>query len=276
MPDHMNYYSSMDEYVADKRLIYADQDRDDFTICDLDSDWGRSFASGTGACPLFYSARPHGRRGAWLEAGSSRGLARFSPDAEARVEEVLPADIRVTGPHMRKNLLAAALALEVFGLPARTIAEAMASFPGVEHRLEFFAEADGVRWYNDSAATIPQAVEAALSSFDRPVVLIAGGADKNIDFEASAGAFARAQAIVLLSGNGTDRLAPILAARGIGWKGPFDDLDEAICTAGSLAKPGSVVLLSPGCASFGMFLHEFERGRKFKERTLVYLESRKS
>jgi UDP-N-acetylmuramoylalanine--D-glutamate ligase len=276
MPDHMNYYSSMDDYVADKRLIYADQGPGDYTICDLDSAWGRSFASETRACPLYFSAKPHGERGAWLEGEDLRGFARISSDAGILAAEVLPADLRVPGLHMRKNLLAAALVLEVFGLAPDAIDKAMASFPGVEHRLEFFAEAEGVRWYNDSAATIPQAVEVALSSFSKPVVLIAGGADKKIDFEASAGAFGAAKALVLLAGSGTDRLIPILEARGISWKGPYDDLDEAIREAGSLARPGSVVLLSPGCASFGMFLHEFDRGRKFKERVRAYLDSLKS
>jgi UDP-N-acetylmuramoylalanine--D-glutamate ligase len=168
MPDHMNYYSSMKEYVADKRLIYADQGPEDYTICDLDSFWGRSFAAETKACPLFYSGSPHSERGAWLEEEGLRGFARLSSGAGTPAEEILPADIHVPGAHMRKNLLAAGLVLEVFGLPAKAIDEAMASFPGVEHRLEFFAEARGVRWYNDSAATIPQAVEAALTSFDRP------------------------------------------------------------------------------------------------------------
>ncbi|MCX7026236.1 MAG: UDP-N-acetylmuramoyl-L-alanine--D-glutamate ligase [Spirochaetes bacterium] len=271
MPDHMNYYSSMEEYVADKRLIYADQGSGDYTICDLDSDWGRSFAAETQACVLYYSGRLHRKRGAWLEEGDLRGFARFSDDSGAPAEEILPAKLRVPGPHMRKNLLAASLALEVFGLSARTIADAMASFPGVEHRLEFFADSEGVLWYNDSAATIPQAVEAALSSFSVPVILIAGGTDKNIDFEPSAGAFAKAEAIVLLSGSGTDKLIPALEARGIRWQGPFGDLDAAIREAASLARPGFVVLFSPGCASFGMFLHEFDRGKKFKERTRVFL-----
>ena len=275
MSDHMNYYSSMDEYVADKRLIYAGQGPGDYTICDLDSDWGKSFAAETRACPLYYSASPHAVRGAWLEEGSLAGFSRISPEAGALPEEILPTDIKVPGLHMRKNLLAAGLVLEVFGLGPAAIREAMASFPGVEHRLEFFAEAGGVRWYNDSAATIPQAVEAALSSFARPVVLIAGGSDKNIDFGPSAAAFASAESVILLSGSGTDRLMPALADRGIGWNGPFGDLDEAIREAGRLARPGSAVLLSPGCASFGMFLHEFDRGRKFKERTLAYLESGK-
>ena len=139
MPDHMNYYSSMDEYVADKRLIYADQGPLDYTICDLDSDFGKNFAEETKASVLYYSEKPHEKQGAWLEEGSLRGFSRLAREG-GFAEEILPSEIKVPGLHMRKNLLAAGLALEIFGLPAKGIAKALASFPGVEHRLEFFAE----------------------------------------------------------------------------------------------------------------------------------------
>lgn len=274
MPDHMNYYGSMEEYVADKRLIYADQDGSDVTICDFDSAWGRSFASETKGKVLWYSGEKFGDEGAWLEStpdGRTSGLRRSIGNGGISVEEILPGSILVPGIHMRKNLLAAGLALGSFGLTAKTIANAMASFPGVEHRLEFFAEARDVKWYNDSAATIPYAVDAALSSFDIPVVLITGGTDKNIDFDPVKTAYAKAVSIVLLSGTGTDKLIPLLKEQGLGWMGPYDNLSEAVGAAGSLAKPGMAVLLSPGCASFGMFLHEFDRGRKFKETVRSYL-----
>lgn len=245
MPDHMNYYSSMEEYVADKRLIYADQDASDFTICDFDSPWGKSFASETKARVLWYS--------------------------EVEMENFLPASLHVPGIHMRKNLMAAGLALGAMGLDAKDIKNAMASFPGVEHRLEFFAESHNVKWYNDSAATIPNAVDAALSSFTCPVVLITGGTDKNIDFEPLKAIYAKASAIVLLQGTGTDKLLPLLREQGITWLGPYDNLAEAVAAADRLARPGSAVVLSPGCASFGMFLHEFDRGKKFKEAVRSHL-----
>jgi UDP-N-acetylmuramoylalanine--D-glutamate ligase len=267
MPDHMNYYSSMDEYVADKKLIYADQGPGDVTICDFDSPWGALFASETKARVFWYSRSPHDSAGAWLEnseKGAPRGFCRIA-ETPALVEQILPANLLVPGGHMRKNLLAAALALRTMGLSAENIATAMADFPGVEHRLEYFAESRGVRWYNDSAATIPQAVEAALSSFEEPVILITGGTDKNIDFEPAKSAYAKANSLILLAGSGTDKLIPLLSEQGLSWHGPYDNLSEAVKKAESLAKPGFSVLLSPGCASFGMFLHEFDRGKKFKE-----------
>lgn len=278
MPDHMNYYGSMEEYVADKRLVYADQDASDYTICDRDSPWGRSFAGETRGRVLWYSDSPLEDEGAWLQAGPKGGvvglgrIAGGEPSAAAGAsshapgaEEILPEDLLVPGVHMRKNMLAAALALRAMGVEAEPVRRAMGAFPGVEHRLEFFAESGGVRWYNDSAATIPQAVDAALSSFRVPVVLITGGTDKNIDFEPVADTYARAASIVLLAGTGTDKLMPLLARRGLAWKGPFDSLAAAVEAADGEAAPGGVVVLSPGCASFGMFAHEFDRGKKFKE-----------
>jgi UDP-N-acetylmuramoylalanine--D-glutamate ligase len=265
MPDHMNRYSSMDEYVADKRLIYADQDSTCATICSADQDWGISFASETRARVLYYSGTglPPGQIGAWLEA-SGRGL--YSPTGEAsRTEEIVPERIRLPGSHQRLNLLAAALACREFGAPAEKVSAAAATFPGVEHRLEHFADKDGVAWYNDSAATIPQAVAAALSSFEGPVLLITGGTDKNLDFEPVEKAYARARLIVLLAGSGTDKLLPLLKAQGLAYLGPYGDLESAVKAAAANARSGDTVILSPGCTSFGMFLHEFDRGAKFKE-----------
>jgi UDP-N-acetylmuramoylalanine--D-glutamate ligase len=147
----------------------------------------------------------------------------------------------------------------------------LATFPGVEHRLEHFADKDGVAWYNDSAATIPQAVGAALDSFEGPVILITGGTDKNIDFRPVRSVYAKAKLAILLAGTGTDKLKPLLEEDGVPFIGPFDDLGKAVSEAIGIARSGDTVLLSPGCASFGMFLNEFDRGRKFKETTLELL-----
>ncbi len=265
MPDHMNRYSSMEEYVADKRLIYADQDPSSYTLCNRDDPWGSSFASETRGSVLWYSDAYSGMPGAWLEReGSGRGY--FSAEADrASAEEVLPADLLVPGRHQRKNMLAAALACRAYGVPAASVASAIGSFAGVEHRLERFAELDGVSWYNDSAATIPQAVGAAIDSFEGPVILITGGTDKNLDFEPARAACAKAKIAILLAGSGTDKLKAILEKDGVVFAGPYDDLARAVEKAKAAASPGDTVILSPGCASFGMFVNEFDRGRKFKD-----------
>jgi len=264
MPDHMNRYISMDDYVADKRLIYADQGPDSFTIVNRDDPWGELFASETKASVLYYASSELGRLpGAWLEGvrGHERGLYAGA----FGIEEILPAELLVPGPHQRKNLLSAALAARIYGMDAGTVSKAMACFRGVEHRLEFFAQKDGVRFYNDSAATIPQAVAAAIQSFDTPLVLITGGTDKNLDFEPARAAYRRPKAIVLLAGSGTDKLIALLESEGIAFRGPFGELEAAVREALKLTEPGSTLILSPGCTSFGMFVNEFDRGRKFKD-----------
>ncbi|HET7838275.1 MAG TPA: UDP-N-acetylmuramoyl-L-alanine--D-glutamate ligase [Rectinemataceae bacterium] len=264
-PDHMNRYGSMDEYVADKRLIYADQDQACYTLCNRDDPWGLSFAAETRARVRWYGERDEGLAGAWLDPATGRGYFSDDRGGGAKPEEILGPELIVPGFHQRKNLLGAALALRLFGVEAPSIRAAMASFPGVEHRLEFFAEKDGVRWFNDSAATIPQAVGAALGSFDGPIVLITGGTDKNLDFEPVRPAYGKPRLIVLLAGSGTEKLRALLDADGIAYLGPYDELGPAVREAASRARDGDTVLLSPGCTSFGMFLHEFDRGRKFKE-----------
>jgi UDP-N-acetylmuramoylalanine--D-glutamate ligase len=140
----------------------------------------------------------------------------------------------------------------------------------VEHRLELFHTAGGVRFYNDSAATIPEAAAACIEalSAEQPLVLVTGGTDKNLDFSPLVKAAPKASAIILLEGSGSEKLSRLLAEDGINYFGPFDDLEKAVRLAVEKAAKGGIVALSPGCASFGMFLNEFDRGRKWKDAVL--------
>jgi UDP-N-acetylmuramoylalanine--D-glutamate ligase len=205
------------------------------------------------------------------------------------VEEIIctRSDVRVQGDHNLTNIAAAAGLAKAFGITSDNIRAAIRNFTGVEHRLEFVRELGGVRYINDTAATAPEAAIAALRSFDRPIVLIAGGADKNLPFSDLAREITlRAKAVVLLAGSATPKLMEALAQADERPKtndesisrqtssfvlrpssfvnGPFDDFEKAIEAARALAAPGDVVLLSPGCASFGMFRNEFHRGEEFR------------
>jgi UDP-N-acetylmuramoylalanine--D-glutamate ligase len=263
MPDHLDRYASMEEYIDDKRNIYRGQDADCFTIAGDDS-WGKSFLNETKGRPLVYSRSPLGEgiSGGWLNDG---GFARLSGE----ITEILPQNLSVPGEHQKLNMLSAALAAFACGVPARIIHGALVDFKGIEHRLEFFHEINGVRFYNDSAATIPQAAAACIEALSAisPLVLVTGGTDKNLDFSTLAKAAVRAKDIVLLAGTGSEKLIPLLNEAGISFNGPFDDLEKAVLFAYEKAKglQNCVVALSPGCASFGMFLNEFDRGRKWKE-----------
>jgi UDP-N-acetylmuramoylalanine--D-glutamate ligase len=189
---------------------------------------------------------------------------------DGKLIELVPAEPQIPGRHQKQNLLTAGLALISLGLPPENIRESLGSFPGVEHRLERFHQARGVSFYNDSAATIPEAAAAAVEALggDGRLILVTGGTDKNLDFTPLAQAAGRAKALILLEGTGSDKLRALLDKAGLPYRGPFDQLDKAAAAAIEIAVPGDRVVLSPGCASFVMFLNEFDRGRKWKQEIL--------
>ena len=272
MPDHLDRYTSMEEYVDDKRNIYRGQDHSCVTVAG-DCAWGKSFRAETKGRPLVYSRSvlEEGQSGGWLDS-EGRGMARLLDWPGAGNEEVqlVPENLLVPGEHQKLNLLAAALASYGPGVDAGKILGALADFPGIEHRLELFHEKNGVRFYNDSAATIPEAAAACIEALSprSPLVLVTGGTDKNLDFSSLAKGCGRAKDIVLLAGSGSEKLISLLKAAGVSFSGPFDDLDRAVICAIEKAESGDTVALSPGCASFGMFLNEFDRGKRWKDAVL--------
>jgi UDP-N-acetylmuramoylalanine--D-glutamate ligase len=262
MPDHLDRYGTMEAYIADKRIIYQGQDSADATIAG-DDEWGKSFHRESKGRPLVYSERPlpEGICGGWLLPDNGPGMARI---ANGNTVEIVPCKLLTPGHHQKMNLLAASLALLDLGLDAGFIRESLGRFPGIEHRLEFFLESKGVRFYNDSAATIPEAAAAAIAALGSPV-LVTGGTDKNLDYAPFIKAAPKAKAILLLAGTGSDKIRKLLDAAGIAYKGPYDSATAAAKAAIEIAQPGDAVALSPGCTSFGMFLNEFDRGNKWKE-----------
>jgi UDP-N-acetylmuramoylalanine--D-glutamate ligase len=260
--DHMDRYDSMEAYVADKRLIYKNQDEGDVTIA-MDDNWGRDFLRDSRGRPLLYSDKPltEGISGGWIDDPAGPGYARLR---DTPVMEVVPGRPIVPGRHQKQNLLAAALALLDLGLDAGFIRESLGRFPGIEHRLEFFYESGGIRFYNDSTATIPEAAAAAITAFERPPLLVCGGTDKELDFTPLATAAGKAGGIFLLAGTGSEKLKRLLDSNGAKYRGPFDSLEAVLCAVLETAAHGDIVVLSPGCTSFGMFRNEFDRGQKWK------------
>jgi len=288
LPDHLDRYGTMENYVSDKRLIYAGQDEADATVVRYDQ-WGKQFAAETRGRPLLLlprGAESPEKIGASIlkknessaspfpEVGTSSFLYGYLPDPEGpgfvvspegHEIEVVPASLKVVGNHQKENLLMVALGLLDMGFSPEAIYQALRDFPGIEHRLEFFHEAGGVRFYNDTAATIPEAAAAAIRAFPAPPIVLTGGTDKALDFTPLAQACGEAKAVFLLEGTGTTKLRALLDSAGIPYRGPYDNLDRAVEAILSIAQRGDSVVLSPGCASFGMFLNEFDRGRRWKE-----------
>ncbi len=172
----------------------------------------------------------------------------------------------------RHNVYNAMIAINVgllFDASGTAIVRALRGFRGLPHRLEFVAEIDGVRYYNDSKATTPDAAITALEAFDCPIVMIVGGYDKHISFEAMARKLAERAAAVVCLGDTREKIASDLSRCRAPGGGPAvriaDGFDEAVRTARDLARPGHVVLLSPACASYDMFTNYEERGERFQQ-----------
>ncbi len=216
LPDHQNWYDGMDSYVADKRLIYENQDADDYTILSADEDgymdecqnkhpeckcWGDDFALETRATVFRYSKVPFIRSfyGAFLRQGRAGGAAigysylpvklrsRHGQQKDLREEEIL-GELAVPGDIMRMNALVAALALQLQGIAPLQIKGVLAQWPGLPYRMEAChswtspSDKRPVVFYNDSCATVPEAAAAATQAFKRSVIYIGGGTDKNLDF----------------------------------------------------------------------------------------------
>jgi UDP-N-acetylmuramoylalanine--D-glutamate ligase len=261
--DHQDKYNSMEKYIGDKKQVYRNQDKTDFTICNLDQEIGKAFAEETPGTPLFFSRSPlpAGIRGAYLSG--RKGYIHTGNDD--RCCEIVPEEVAVAGKHNRTNLLTAGLALHTMGIDIAAIRTRLAGFPGIEHRLEFFAQQGGVRFYNDSAATIPEAVVEALLSFEEPVHLIMGGTDKEIEFSCLTESATIPKRVYLLEGSAEKKIKAAFSAGGVVIPKTFSSLETAVRSAVAESSPGEIILLSPGCASFEMFLNEFDRGRRFKK-----------
>jgi UDP-N-acetylmuramoylalanine--D-glutamate ligase len=275
MSDHLDRYGDMESYLADKKRIYRNQDAADITIAGEDA-WSLAFLAETRARTARYGLSRPLPAGGWLDrtTGIAFACGPLGSLPRGEMRPLIGKELKTPGEHQKINLLAAALALLDLGVDAGCIAKEAARFPGIEHRLELFAEKDGVRWYNDTAATIPEAAAAAIYALGSPV-LVAGGTDKGLDFSPLVQAAARAKKIILLAGTASDALARLFDAAHLAYDGPFDNLNDAVSRAFESASAGDRVVLSPGCASFGMFLHEFDRGKKWKSTVLQQIHASK-
>lgn len=265
-PDHLDRYPSFDDYVATKGAIFRWQTlRVDYAVFDPGDERVRMLTNeAAGQWVLFGSGYRQGwKPDVWVEDGHFWAAWEHEPTDLGPVTA-----LHVPGEHAQLNAMAAAAAALAVGVSAEEIRRAIAGFAGVPHRLESVATIDGVEFVNDTAATAPAAAIAALRAFaGRSVVVISGGFDKRLPMEGLADELARtAQTIVLLDGTVTPVLERLLAERGVQSVGsPARSMDEAVERAAGLAEPGDIVLLSPGCASFGLFRDEFHRGEAFRE-----------
>lgn len=236
--DHMDYYrGSMARYGKDKEAIFAYQAPDDYLVLNRDNPFTRACAKKARSQVVWFSQRD------------------------------IPASwkLKIRGEHNRANAAAALAVGKILKVPLAKIRRIIESFPGVPGRLEHVRSVAGVSYYNDTTGTSVEAVEAALRSFDEPVVLLCGGHDKQLRYGQLLPLIKRGtRAVILFSGAASDRISALLS-RG-GYRGTVlwaRSMAEAVAHARMVAERGDVVVLSPGAASFGMFTNEYDRGDQF-------------
>jgi len=258
-PAHLDYHGTFADYQRAKGRLFANQTGADHAVVNADCPASAELAAGARASVWAFSRQHPVERGVYLRGDA----AVFRGDGP---EEVLfgVGDIALPGAHNVENVLAAALIARLAGASAAAIREAVRTFRGVEHRLEFVREAGGVRFYNDSKATNPDATKRALDAFDAPIVWIAGGLDRGLSFDSLIPSLrARVKAVVAY-GQTAEKILETARRAGVDRRARVETVEEAVVAAYSFAAPGDVVLLSPACASWDQFSSFEERGRMFK------------
>jgi len=269
MPDHLNRYKDMEYYIRDKKKIFKWQKSKNYLILNYDDEKVREFSQEAKSQILYYSQenkKESDFQGSFINAGK----IYFNSEEICSLNE-----IRLKGKHNVSNVLAAITIAKLHDVSNKSIQKTLSKFKGIEGRLEFIKSVNGIKYINDTTSTIPEACLAALDSFPkRNIILIAGGADKNLEFKKLAEVVVkRVKAIILLKGSATDKIKEEiekelkLKNQRIEIIGPLDNMEEAVIESTEQAKKfdEAIVLLSPACASFGIFKHEFERGEKFNE-----------
>lgn len=283
--DHLNRYQSFENYVADKSIIYKYQTPKDHLVLNYRDEISSRFADSAESQVHYYNfgvEDPLADRQAEVKHGATikNDSIVFEEKEICKKEE-----IKLSGRHNLANVLAAVTMAKIYQVEDRTINQVLKDFEGLPHRLEP-VEKGAVDFYNDSCATNPAATIAALNSFDRKPVLIAGGAEKDLEFEQLAEQIAqRVKALILLPGEATPRLKrkvqQVLEQQNKRIPiNQVEDMEQAVRDAFELAQeegetpsgsgstsrpPQGIVLLSPACSSFGQFVNEFDRGEKFKQ-----------
>lgn len=259
-PDHLNRHHTMEAYVAVKESIARRQDQDSRCILNYEDPYTKAMGERMGASPFYFSSARELEQGIYVK-GTEIYLADHGP--AQRVLDIREA--RLPGIHNAENMMAAIAMTYSMGVPLPQIAASVRDFRAVEHRIEYVAVKKGVVYYNDSKGTNPDAAICAVRAMDRPTVLIGGGYDKDSEYDAWIEAFAGKVTWLVLLGQTKEKIADCARRHGFTNIIMADSLEETVQICAGKARPGDAVLLSPACASWGMFPNYEVRGNLFKE-----------
>lgn len=259
-PDHLNRHKTMECYIQVKEGIAAKQTENDSCVLNYDDPVLREFGSTLKCKVVYFSRKEKLENGVFMDGD----LIVYRHDGKN--ETVLDVkDLQIIGGHNHENVMTAVAISIEFGVPLENIREACRKFQAVEHRIEYVRERFGVTYYNDSKGTNPDAAIQAIKAMPGPTLLIAGGYDKHSEYDEWIESFDGKVRYLVLIGQTRDKIAECAKKHGITDIMYAEDMQEAVQVCASYANSGDYVLLSPACASWGMFPNYEERGRIFKE-----------
>lgn len=260
-PDHLDRHKTMERYIEVKEGITKNQKEGDICVLNYEDPVLREFGESLKEVSVIYfSSCQELEKGYYLKDGS------IVYNDGAKITEIVKVDdLKILGRHNHENVMAAVAISMNMGVPLEKIRETVKKFEAVEHRIEFVTERFGVKYYNDSKGTNPDAAMQAIKAMPGPTLLIAGGYDKHSEFDEWIESFDGKVRYLVLIGQTRDKIAECAKRHGFTDIMYAEDLLEAVQVCASYANPGDNVLLSPACASWGQFKNFEERGRKFKE-----------
>lgn len=259
-PDHLDRHPDFDSYARLKGELLKNQDKNDYSVLNLDDVNVQKYCNGYRGKVLGFSLIKPVENGAWWD-----GRSIFISREKQKVKILGSSELKVPGKHNIANALAAIAATSVLNLSIPEIASGLASFQGVPHRLEEVATVNGVRYINNSMCTNNDAGINSLRAFDAPLVVIAGGKEKKIDLSGFVAEISKRARAAVLIGEARERLKAELISMGFNNALIADSMVGAVRLAFQQAKTGDVVILAPGCASFDMFKDFEDRGEQFKQ-----------
>ena len=257
-PDHLNRHHTMEAYVNAKKNIAKNQTAEDYCILNYEDERTREFGEHIDAQVIYFSSRQKLEKGIYLDNGN---MIYKNP------EEVLVCNVdelQLLGMHKYENYMAAVAMAAVYGVPMDIIRKVIRAFKGVEHRIEYVTEKNGVVYYNDSKGTNPDAAIKGIQAMNRRTVLLGGGYDKGSEFTEWINAFDGKVKKLILIGATKEKIAADAEKCGFHDYVFADTFEEAVLLAAKTAESGEAVLLSPACASWGMFPNYEVRGDEFK------------
>lgn len=259
-PDHLNRHHTMENYAACKGRVALRQDKNEWCVLNADDEYLPGMAEKMDCKKAFFSYTKEQDEGVYHKEGVI--IANFDG---VKTEILAVKDMKLLGAHNVENVMAAVAMCLKFGIPAETIAASVKDFESVEHRIEYTATVRGVDYYNDSKGTNPDAAIKAVQAMVKPTVLIGGGYDKQNEYDEWIECFGGKVKALILLGQTADKIEACARKHGFENIIRVESMEEAVEKASETAVAGDAVLLSPACASWGMFKNFEERGKIFKE-----------